>query len=127
MISSFLFIDSSGKRGRGVFTKENIKANTVIEISPVIALSVNDRAIVEQTKLFDYIFEWGKSKRLCCVALGYVSLYNHDYEANCRYWMDYEENSMTIETVREIKKGEELTINYNAEPDDKTEVWFKTF
>ncbi len=126
MISPLLFIASSGKKGRGVFTKESIKAKTIIEVSPVIVLSAKDRALVEQTKLFDYIFEWGKSKRLCCVALGYLSLYNHDYDANCLYWMDYEKKIMTIETVKDVKKGGELTINYNAEPNDKTVVWFDT-
>ena len=35
-----------------------------------------------------------------------------------------EKRLMTIKTVKTIKKGEELFINYNASPDDKTKVWF---
>jgi len=31
---------------------------------------------------------------------------------------------MTITTVRDIAAGEELFINYNAEPDDQTAIWF---
>jgi SET domain-containing protein len=31
---------------------------------------------------------------------------------------------MSIITRREIKKGEELSINYNGEVTDKSPVWF---
>jgi len=124
MISPYLTIAPSEKRGRGVFATRNIPANTVIEISPVIVLSSKDRAAIEETKLFSYIFEWGASKKMGCLALGYISLYNHDYASNCDYEMDFEHRLMTIRTVQKIKKGEELCVNYNADPNSKTEVWF---
>jgi len=112
------------KGGRGVFTTKNLPANTVVEISPVLVLSKPERKTIEKTKLFDYIFEWGVSRKQGCLALGYVSLYNHEYESNCDYDMDYGTGLMTIRTVKAIKKGEELCINYNADPNDKTPVWF---
>jgi SET domain-containing protein len=124
MMAPYLIVAPSDKRGRGVFTAKNISANTIIEISPVLVLSVKERSAIEKTKLFDYIFEWGKSKKQGCLALGYVSLYNHAYESNCEYEMDFEHRLVTIRTVRKIKKGEELFINYNAHPTDKTQVWF---
>lgn len=124
MIVPYLTIAASSKKGRGVFTTRNISANTIIEISPVIVLSSKERAAVEETKLYNYIFEWGTSKKKGCIALGYVSLYNHDYDANCEYDMDYENELITITTVKKIKKGEELFVNYNAHPNDKTKVWF---
>jgi SET domain-containing protein len=124
MMFPYLTIAPSDKRGRGVFTAKSIPANTVIEISPVLVLSAKERKTIEKTKLFDYIFEWGRSKKLACLALGYVSLYNHAYDSNCDYEMDFEHKLVTIRTVRKIKKGEELFINYNAHPTDKTKVWF---
>ena len=124
MIESFLKVEPSDNRGRGVFTTKNISKGTVIEISPVIVLTATERKAVEKTRLFDYIFEWGESKKLACVALGYISLYNHEYSSNCEYEMDFERKLMTIRTVKTIKKGEELTINYNADPNDTTRVWF---
>ena len=120
----YLYISQAGKKGRGVFTKRAIPKGTVIEISPVVVLSAKDRKLVEQTKLGSYIFEWGWSKRLGCMALGYVSVYNHNYSSNCEYDMDYKKQTLTIKTVKGIKKGEELTINYNADSEDKTPVWF---
>lgn len=126
MILPDLVIAPSGKKGRGVFAGKNIEKNTVIEISPVIVLDKNDRVLVEKTKLFNYIFEWGDKRKKACIALGYVSLYNHSYSANCDYEMDFEASLVKITTTRKIKKGEELMINYNAEPESKTPVWFKT-
>lgn len=119
-----LFIAPSGQRGRGVFTSKAIAANTVIEISPVLVLSAKERKTIEETKLFHYVFEWGNSKKMAALGLGYISMYNHEYASNCEYEMDFDENIMTIRTVKAIRKGEELTINYNADPNDKTLVWF---
>jgi SET domain-containing protein len=124
MILPYLSVAPSPDRGKGVFTTKNIPANTVIEISPVLVLKPKERKILEATKLYYYVFEWGHSKRQAGMALGYVSMYNHSYDANCEYEMDYEEETITIRTVKNIKKGEELYINYNAVPNDGTPVWF---
>jgi uncharacterized protein len=125
MISS-LNIASSPKRGRGVFTTKNLKKGTVIEISPVLVLTEKERKILEKTLLYHYVFEWGDDKKRAALALGYISLYNHSYDANCEYEMEFGKKLMTVRTVKNIKKGEELFINYNATPDDKSEVWFDT-
>ena len=112
------------KGGRGVFTTRSIPAGTVVEISPVIVFTNKERKDLEKTRLFDYIFEWGVTRKKGCLALGYVSLYNHEYISNCDYEMDFDSRLMTIKTVKRIKKGEELSINYNADPNDRTHVWF---
>lgn len=120
----FLTVAPSGNKGRGIFTIESIPAGEIIEISPVVVLSAKDRKHLEATKLFHYIFEWGKTRKKAAVALGYISIYNHSYDANCEYEMDYDEETISIRTVKAIQKGEELSINYNAVPNDTTEVWF---
>jgi hypothetical protein len=68
--------------------------------------------------LFYYIFEWGDDIKQGIVALGYVSMYNHTSPSNCEYEMDYKKETITIKTIRAIKAGEELTINYSAGFDD---------
>lgn len=125
MILPDLIIAPSGKKGRGVFAGKTIEKNTVIEISPVIVLDKKDRNLIEKTKLNNYIFEWGEKRKKACVALGYVSLYNHSYSSNCEYEMDFESKTIKITTVKKVMIGEELTINYNAEPDNKTPIWFE--
>ena len=60
-------------------------------------------------------------------ALGYVSIYNHAIKANCRYDMDFTFETMSIITTRDIKKGEELFINYNADGEAEKPVWFEQY
>ena len=124
MILPFLYIGPTSQMGRGVFTSENIKLNTVVEVAPVIVMNNEDRKLLDQTLLHDYIFEWGGEKRQCCMALGYVPLYNHSYQSNCEYEMDFENGQMSIKTIRAIKAGEELFINYNGNWNDSKPVWF---
>jgi len=125
MILPIITIAPSPKRGRGVFATERISMNTTIEIAPVIVLSKEDRQIVEQTLLYDYIFEWGEDQKLAAVALGYVSIYNHAVHPNCSYDMNEEDQTISIITLKDIEIGEELFINYNAETEDASPVWFE--
>jgi len=83
-----------------------------------------ERKLLDQTLLHDYIFEWGEQKNECCMALGYVPLYNHAYKSNCEYEMDFDEQIIRIKTVRFIKPSEELFINYNGNWNDSKPVWF---
>jgi SET domain-containing protein len=124
MILPSLFIAPATEMGRGVFTAENIVAGTIVEVAPVIVLSLDERKLLDQTLLHDYIFEWGGDKQQCCMALGYVPVYNHSYTSNCEYEMNYENETITIKTVRLINAGEELFINYNGDWNDSKPVWF---
>ena len=125
MILTSLFMAESPAKGRGIFTNKLILANTIIEISPVIVMPAADRILLDKTLLHDYIFEWGKDKTQCCMALGFVPIYNHSYESNCEYFMDYSTETIMLKTVKNIKKGEEVLINYNGDFDDKTLLWFE--
>ena len=125
MILPFLTIAPSPSRGRGVFTTEAIAMGTTIEIAPVIVFDPIQRIKLEETLLYDYIFEWGEDDKCAAVALGYVSIYNHTIIANCRYDMDFEFETMSIITIRDIKQGEELFINYNADGQADKPVWFE--
>ena len=58
MILPILAIAPSPNRGRGVFATEAIQMNTTIEIAPVIVFDPIQRIKLEETLLYDYIFEW---------------------------------------------------------------------
>lgn len=124
MLKPYLFVDMTAEKGRGVFTSERIPANTVIEIAQVIVMPGTDREHLDKTLLHDYIFEWGKQKDQCCMALGLIPIYNHSYKSNCEYFMDFEDSSITVKTVRAVENGEELTINYNGDWNDSKKIWF---
>ncbi len=125
MIKPYLYLAKTSLKGRGIFTRQKIDANAIIEDSPVIVMPAENRVELDKTLLHDYIFEWGINKDKCCMALGYLSLYNHSYQSNCEYFMDFETEMIKIKTIRKIEKGEELTINYNGDWNDGKRVWFE--
>ena len=124
MVLPYLYIGSAGNMGRGIFTSENIEEGIIIETAPVIIMSKEERKLLDQTILHDYIFEWGHKKDKCCMALGWVPIYNHSYHSNCEYEMDFEKEIITIKSVNFIKAGEQLYINYNGTWNDSKRIWF---
>jgi uncharacterized protein len=110
--------------GRGVFTRDALEKNIIIEVAPVIVMSKNDRYFIDQSLLHDYIFEWGDDHAQCCMALGYVPLYNHSYRSNCEYEMNFRRQTISVITVRNIEAGEELFINYNGDWNNDKPLWF---
>ncbi|HLX90318.1 MAG TPA: SET domain-containing protein-lysine N-methyltransferase [Puia sp.] len=125
MISPNLYIAKSPKRGRGIFTGQKIAAGETIEISPVIVMDGADRQLLDQTLLHDYIFEWGAMQGQCCVALGYISIYNHSFKPNCEYFMDYADETIAIKTMQGVDAGEELFINYLDDKATEKSLWFE--
>jgi len=124
MLKPYLFIDKTKDKGRGVFSRERIPSGTIIEIAPVIVMEKTDRQYLDKTLLHDYIFEWGQEKDKCCMALGYIPMYNHSYKSNCEYFMNFEDETIQIKTIRIIECEEELTINYNGDWNNNKRVWF---
>jgi SET domain-containing protein len=123
-ISPSLYIKNIADKGRGVFTSTPFKKNVIIEIAPVIVMTAKDRKSLDETLLHDYIFEWGEKKLQCCMALGYIPLYNHSFQSNCEYEMDFKMQVITIRTVRAIDAEEELFINYNGDWNNNKPIWF---
>ncbi len=123
-ISELIVVAKTGKMGRGIFAQADFKKNTIIEIAPVIVMNKADRILIDKTPLHDYIFEWGTKQNQCCMALGYVPLYNHSYQSNCEYEMNFRKDIITIKTVKAIKAGEELFINYNGDWNNEKPLWF---
>ena len=125
MVKPYLYIQRIANKGRAMFTSQRIAVNTLIEASPVLVMKKGDREFLDKTLLHDYIFEWGIKKDKCCIAMGYLSMYNHSYKSNCEYFMNFEEEIIEIKTVRVVEKGEELTINYNGDWNDEKKIWFE--
>jgi len=84
-----------------------------------------DRKKAEETIVYNYIFEWGEGHEMGAIGLGYISIYNHSYKPNCSYQMDFENELMTITVIHDIAIGEELFINYNADPESQSPIWFE--
>jgi uncharacterized protein len=124
MLLDGIYIAATQQKGRGVYTQNPLTENTIIEEAPVIIMPQTDRQHLDKTLLHDYIFEWGHGTGNICMALGYIPIYNHSYSSNCDYVMNYDDQTITIITVKNIAANEELTINYNGDSNDATKVWF---
>ena len=120
-----LYIQSVEGKGRGVFTDEIIQAGDLIEICPVLVLPAEDRKLIDDTTIFNYYFLWGDEHLQSGIALGYGSLYNHCRSANADYESYYEEQEIHIICHKDIAANEEITINYNNDPNSQEPMWFE--
>lgn len=107
--------------GRGVFATQSIKRMEIIEVCPVILISKNDVSNLKGSILVNYYFYFGKDNEMLAIALGFGSIYNHSYEPNATYKKKSGDKVIDFVAIKNIKKGEEITINYNyGNPKDKT-------
>ncbi|MBX4205082.1 MAG: SET domain-containing protein [Candidatus Doudnabacteria bacterium] len=119
-----IFIKNISKTHRGVFAAQNIKKGEVIEICPVIAIPKKQSKLIRKTILDNYVFDWGVRNQPAMV-LGFGSLYNHSYKPNAEHDEQVKQKVMVFKALRDIKKGEEITHNYNGDHDNSDELWFK--
>ncbi|KAI9313202.1 hypothetical protein BX666DRAFT_1864706 [Dichotomocladium elegans] len=105
-------------RGRGVFTRERIPRNTLVEISPVLLFTKEEyEAHGKHTVLDHYTYIWKDGK--FALALGLGSMFNHRRDQNVCYYIDYDRNVIRYFTLREIEPDEELCISYGSN------LWFE--
>ena len=115
-------IAESPGRGRGVFARRMMRAGTVIERAPVLVMPRSDLLPLRGKLLDDYWFWWDDDHSAC--ALGWASLYNHACPSNATFRLLHDVRMIEFTAVRDIAIGEEITINYQGEPDDPTPPWF---
>lgn len=118
-----------GEKGRGIFAGRDFAEAGLVERAPVIILPPEERAIVKQTILSDYYFNWPfvRSEQgvpTVAVVLGYGSLYNHSYTPNLVIKANQREQAFDFIALRDIRCGEELTHNYTGFPNSRGPVGF---
>lgn len=119
--SPLIEVKRTARKGRGVFAIQFIPAGTEIERVPVIVIPDSEIEIRPGNTLQDYIYEWGRGT--VAIALGCGSIYNHSFSPNARY-DDKGRLTKVFTALRDIRPGEEITINYNGDEDDLTPVSF---
>jgi SET domain-containing protein len=120
-----LYIAHTPLRGRGVFSARAVTAGDTIELCPVIVLPPADLPLIHRSALHDYYFLWGEGRDRAAIALGFGSLYNHSSRPNAEIDMDLEMELIAIRCIRDILPGEEVTIDYQPDPDFEDRLWFE--
>jgi hypothetical protein len=123
--------DTGTGRGRGVFAGRGFAAGEIVETAPVLLLKLPFDRLPELLKT--YVFDWEMLAGIPgthAVALGFGSLYNHANPASMCYRADARACTILYVAARDIRAGEELTINYNAQggvAEWHDDNWFERF
>ncbi|CAH2716043.1 hypothetical protein BACCIP111895_03227 [Neobacillus rhizosphaerae] len=113
---------SDGELNRGVFATRDIAKGELIHEAPVIPYPNREHVHIEKTLLADYAFEYGQNHT--AFLLGYGMLFNHSYQPNAIYEINFPNHTFDFYAYKDIKAGEEILINYNGEVDDEEPLWF---
>jgi hypothetical protein len=116
-----LEVKHTKKYGRGVYATKALREGDLIESSPVIVLDVWESGRVVATLLNNYVFEWNDFKK-SAIALGFGGLFNHSTKENVTYINNYQNKSIDFRATRDIKKGEQLFIDYGYDVKDGIRV-----
>jgi len=108
-----VFVQASTIHGLGVFAAQDIPDGQIVEKCPLLRLDIDEKDVL----LADYRFWWMEAeKRLYYVmALGYGSLYNHSNNFNAYFHCNKETFTIDFITTKDIKKGEEIFVDYGGE------------
>jgi uncharacterized protein len=113
---------SDGEFNRGVFATCDFKKGDLLHKAPVIAYPNDQHKHIEKTLLADYAFEYGINHT--AILLGYGMLFNHSYEPNATYEINFDTHTFNFYAYTDIKAGDEILINYNGEVDNHDPLWF---
>jgi len=109
--STKLIITKSDIHGWGVFTSEDIEEKEIIEEVPFIVVPLSEISSYSITYRYTYYF----SSTHCILPFGCAGLYNHSYSPNVDFKLDENRQTITHYSIKKIKKGEEIFINYGEE------------
>lgn len=123
--SNNIYSAPSSVEGLGVFARYSIKEGDVIEEAPLILIPDDQISNITKTRLLEYYFAWGNKFSEAAIGLGFASLYNHSFEPNAKYIKDVENSLLRFVAIKDIKQDEEIVVNYNGHPDDKSKLWFQ--
>ncbi|MCX6732728.1 MAG: SET domain-containing protein [Candidatus Roizmanbacteria bacterium] len=103
---------------RCIKAARDIKKGELIESCPIILIPISEFEHYEKTVLTNYDYDW--DKEYGAFVLGYCVLTNHSFSSNATFERNFTEKKMEYYAVKDIKKDEEIFINYNGDPDDTT-------
>ncbi|HEX2043059.1 MAG TPA: SET domain-containing protein [Acidimicrobiales bacterium] len=111
-------------KGRGIVAGRRFTEGELIERIPVIVIPADEWELVGESVVGAFCFNWGDDNDATAIALGHGSLFNHSYQPNAFAQLRMRQRLIEFVALRDIDEGEEITINYNGDPDSTEEVGF---
>ncbi len=97
---------NKNKYGYGVYAKENINKDEIIE------KGIMYRLVNVDGNENPHVFTWSDDRTVWAGGSGCLPFYNHSNEPNIKKIGDLPNDIMTIVALKNIKKDEELTNTY---------------
>jgi len=100
----------------------------VIEVAPAMPLTPEESKWIQSCAFADNLFMWEKQPDglwSLAIVTGLGMLFNHSYKPNAFYDCDTKRNTVVFSAIRPIRRGKEIFVNYNGEPEDQTPIWFR--
>jgi SET domain-containing protein len=120
--STLIYVKRVKGKGRGVFARRPIARGTLIEKVPLLLVPIGDVVGgLDNPNLMMFFFL--RDRKYLAVCLGYGTIYNHSYTPNARY-DEGAGATMLFTAIRDIAPHEEICINYNGDPQDRSSMPF---
>ena len=111
-LENLLIVKDSGIHGKGLFSTVDIAEGSKIFVIEGEAIS-EEECIKREADGNVYIF-WNKSNYIDTSMTNKIKYINHNCDCNCDV-LENDEESLMLVAYRDIKAGEELTIDYGYE------------
>ena len=113
--------------GRGLYAARDLARGTIVEMAELLVLSESDTVKVNQTDLQYYTFKYNDKQD--CLVMGNGEIFNHSDKPNVMYTLTdildaqgcFLRRIMVFEVTDDVKAGDQLFIDYNADTEVKTE------
>ncbi len=111
-LENLLIVKDSGIHGKGLFSTVDIAEGSKIFVIEGEAIS-EEECIKREADGNVYIF-WNESNYIDTYMTNKIKYINHNCDCNCDV-LENDEESLMLVAYRDIKAGEELTIDYGYE------------
>ena len=111
-LENYLYVYDSGIHGKGLFTNIDIPENSEIMVIGGELIS-EEECIEREAEGNVYIF-WNDQNYIDTIKTEKIKYINHNCDFNCDV-IEADEGGLILIAYRDIKAGEELTIDYGYE------------
>lgn len=111
-------------KGRGVVAVRRFLRGELLDAAPVVVIPGRQWKLIEPSVVGRFCFGWDDVTGSVAVALSRMSLLNHSYTPNVVSEKHVHRRLLMFVTLRDIEPGEELTLNYNGDPQSREPVRF---
>ena len=108
-----VLVKDSQIHGKGIFAKVNIPKDELVMVIKGELITGKECERREEENNNVYIF-WNGRYYIDTVKTKKIKYINHDCEPNC-YVLDRDKESLNLVSRKELKKGDEITMDYGYE------------